>query len=123
MSNGTVVGLRFHTPGGVIQPGEPVLHIVPDDKELLVDVRLSPMDIDVVAEGLPAQVILPAFKQPHLPRLEGWVRQISADAIADPQSGDRYFQVRIEANAKQLQILDPPSRPQDAAPYADYPQR
>jgi hypothetical protein len=31
----------------VIRPGEPVLDIVPDDEELLVDARLSPMDIDV----------------------------------------------------------------------------
>jgi HlyD family secretion protein len=107
-SAGTVVELRFRTPGGVIRPGEPVLDIVPDDQELLVDARLSPMDIDVVAQGLPAQVILPAFKQRHMPRMEGRVRQISADAIVDPQTGERYFQARIEVDSKQLAAFDPP---------------
>lgn len=104
---GTVVELRFHTPGGVIRPGEPVLDIVPDDEELLVDARLSPLDIDVVAAGLPAQIILPAFKQRHLPRIEGRVRRISADAIVDPHSGERYFEARIEIDPAQLVALEP----------------
>ncbi|MGH6916244.1 MAG: HlyD family type I secretion periplasmic adaptor subunit, partial [Geminicoccaceae bacterium] len=106
-SAGTVVELRFHTPGGVIRPGEPVLDIVPDDEELLVDARLSPLDIDVVAAGLPAQIILPAFKQRHLPRIEGRVRRISADAIVDPHSGERYFEARIEIDPAQLAALEP----------------
>jgi membrane fusion protein, type I secretion system len=107
-SAGTVVELRFHTPGGVIRPGEPVLDIVPDHEELLVDARLSPLDIDVVAPGLPAQIILPALKQRHLPRIEGRVRRISADAIVDPHSGERYFEARIEVDPAQLAALEPP---------------
>ena len=107
-SAGTVVELRFHTPGGVIRPGEPVLDIVPDNEELLVDARLSPLDIDVVAAGLPAQIILPAFKQRHLPRIEGRVRRVSADAIVDPHSGERYFEARIEIDPAQFAALEPP---------------
>jgi HlyD family secretion protein/epimerase transport system membrane fusion protein len=104
---GTVVELRFRTPGGVIRPGEPILDIVPDDEDLLVDARLSPLDIDVVAAGLPAQIVLPAFKQRHLPRIEGRVRQVSADAIVDPHSGERYFEARIEVDPAQLAGLGP----------------
>jgi HlyD family secretion protein/epimerase transport system membrane fusion protein len=106
-SAGTVVELRFYTPGGVIRPGEPVLDIVPDDEELLVDARLSPLDIDIVAPGMPAQIILPAFKQRHLPRIEGRVRQVSADAIVDPHSGERYFEARIEVDPEQLAAIQP----------------
>jgi HlyD family secretion protein len=106
-SAGTVVELRFHTPGGVIRPGEPILDLVPDNEELLVDARLSPLDIDIVAAGLPAQIILPAFKQRHLPRIEGRVRRISADAIVDPHSGERYFEARIEVDPEQLKAVAP----------------
>ena len=106
-STGTVVELRFRTPGGVVRPGEPVLDIVPHEEELLVDARLSPLDIDIVAPGLPAQIILPAFKQRHLPRIDGRVRQVSADAIVDPHSGERYFEARIEVDAEQLAALEP----------------
>jgi membrane fusion protein, type I secretion system len=106
-SAGTVVELRFHTQGGVIRPGEPILDIVPDDEELLVDARLSPMDIDVVAAGLPARVILPAFKQRHMPRIEGRVRTISADAIVDPHTGEHYFAAQIEVDPGQLAAIEP----------------
>jgi HlyD family secretion protein len=85
-----------------------VLDIVPDQEELLVDARVSPLDIDVVAPGLPAQIILPAFRQRNLPRIEGRVRRISADAIVDPHSGERYFEARIEVDPAQLAALEPP---------------
>jgi HlyD family secretion protein len=106
-SAGTVVQLRFHTPGGVIRPGEPILDIVPDSEELLVDARLSPLDIDIVAAGLPVQIILPAYKQRHLPRIEGRVRRVSADAIVDPHSGERYFAARIEVDPEHLAAVAP----------------
>jgi HlyD family secretion protein/epimerase transport system membrane fusion protein len=106
--DGTVVALRFRTPGGVIRPGEPVLEIVPDDEELLIDARLSPMDIDVVRAGLPARVVLPALQQRNLPRIEGRVRQVGADAIDDPLTGKRFFAVRIEIDPGQLAALEPP---------------
>lgn len=106
-TDGTVLGLRFRTPGGVVRPGEPVLELVPRDEELLVDARVSPMDIDIVRAGLPAQVVLPAFQQRHMPRLEGRVRDVSADAITDPQSGERFFEARIEIDRARLAALAP----------------
>jgi HlyD family secretion protein/epimerase transport system membrane fusion protein len=105
--DGTVVALRFRTPGGVIRPGEPVLEIVPDSEELLIDARVSPMDIDVVRAGLPARVVLPAFQQRHMPQIQGRVRQISADALTDPQTGQRFFEARIEIDRNQLAALEP----------------
>jgi HlyD family type I secretion membrane fusion protein len=106
--DGTVVALRFRTAGGVVRPGEPVLEIVPDNEELLIDARLSPMDIDVVRAGLPARVVLPAFQQRHLPQIEGRVRQVSPDALADPQTGQRFFAVRVEIDRDRLAGLEPP---------------
>lgn len=105
--DGTVVALRFRTSGGVVRPGEPVLEIVPDNEELLIDARLSPMDIDVVRAGLPARVVLPAFQQRHMPQIHGRVRQVSPDAIADPQTGQLFFQVRVEIDRDQLAALEP----------------
>jgi HlyD family secretion protein len=106
-TGGTVVELRFRTEGGVIRPGEPILEIVPRDEELLVDARLSPIDIDVVRVGLPARVVLPAFQQRHMPRIEGTVRRVSADALTDPQSGQRYFEVQVEVDPAQLAAFAP----------------
>ncbi len=103
---GTVVGLRFRTPGGVIGPGEAILDIVPDEDELLIDVRVSPLDIDVVHEGLSAQVVLSAYAQRNLPQIFGTVRHVSADALADPNTGESYFRARIEVDRDSLSALD-----------------
>ncbi|MGH6912992.1 MAG: HlyD family type I secretion periplasmic adaptor subunit, partial [Geminicoccales bacterium] len=105
--DGTVVALRFRTRGGVVRPGEPVLDIVPADEELLVDARVAPADIDAVRVGLPARVVLPAFNQRTMPRIEGRVRQVSADAIDDAESGQRFFLARIEIDRAQLAALEP----------------
>jgi HlyD family secretion protein len=109
-TDGTVVQLRFRTPGGVIRPGEPVLEIVPKDEELLVDARVSPMDIDIVRAGLRARVVLPAFQQRHMPQIEGRVRHVSADAIVDPQTGQRFYEIRVEVDAAPLAALEPEVR-------------
>jgi HlyD family secretion protein/epimerase transport system membrane fusion protein len=105
--DGTVVALRFRTPGGVIRPGEPVLEIVPDKEELLIDARVSPMDIDVVRAGLPARVVLPAFQQRNLPQINGRVRHVAADATADPQTGELFFEIRVEIDPGQFGVLEP----------------
>jgi membrane fusion protein, type I secretion system len=108
--DGTVVELHVRNPGSVIQPGEPVMEIVPDHEELLIDARVSRMDIDVVMAGLTTRVLLPAFKQRQMPRIEGRVRQVSADAITDPRTGESFFQARIDVDSAQLTAFKPPIR-------------
>lgn len=103
--SGRVVQLRFRTPGGVIQPGEPILDVVPSDEDLVIDARVSPTDIDVVREGLEAQVHLLAFAQRNLPRINGLVRTVSADAITDPNTGQSHFTVQVEVPRDELAKL------------------
>jgi HlyD family secretion protein len=55
-------------------------------------------------------VVLPAFQQRHMPRLEGRVRHVSADAITDPQSGERFFEARIEIDRARLAEVAPEVR-------------
>ncbi len=103
--SGTVVEIRFRSAGGVIRPGEPILDIVPDEEELLIDARVSPIDIDNVEVGMSAQVVLSAFSQRRLPRIEGRIRGISADRLMDPNTGQAYFLARVEVDQAQLEGL------------------
>jgi HlyD family secretion protein/epimerase transport system membrane fusion protein len=103
--SGTVVELRFHTVGGVIGAGQPILDIVPRDEELVVEARVSPLDIDTVHEGLRAQVVLSAFKQRNLPRIEGQVRTLSADRLIDQATGQAYFLARVAVDRDTLQSI------------------
>lgn len=102
---GTVVGLQFHTVGGVVRPGETILDIVPADEELIIDARLSPTDIDVVAPGLEAEVHLLAYAQRDMARLTGRVRDVSADRLVDEATGEAYFRARIEVLPEALDSL------------------
>ena len=105
--SGTIVQLKARTIGGVVTAGQPILDIVPRDDELLIDARIAPTDIDVVHPGLSAQVVLSAYKQRNLPRIDGRVRSVSADRIIDPQTNNPYYLVRIEVDPEQLKKIDP----------------
>jgi HlyD family secretion protein/epimerase transport system membrane fusion protein len=92
---GTVVGLKAKTPGGVVGPGEPLLDLVPADADLLLEARVAPVDIDEVHAGLKAQVHLLAYKSRNLPRIEGVVREVSADRLEDPHTREPYYLARV----------------------------
>ncbi|HSK42124.1 MAG TPA: HlyD family type I secretion periplasmic adaptor subunit [Arenibaculum sp.] len=105
--SGTVVELRYTTLNGVVPAGAPIMDIVPAEADLLIDARLSPLDVDTVREGLRAQVILPAFQQRNLPRLFGEVRYLSADTLSDQVTGQTFFLARIAVEADSLRELGP----------------
>lgn len=106
-ASGEVVQLRFKTAGGVISPGDPILDIVPEEDELLIDARVNPVDIDMVHPGLEAQVHLTAYRQRNLPRISGTVRTVSADALTDEHTGDRFYLARIEVDRERLHEIAP----------------
>ena len=103
--NGTVVDMKFFTAGGVIGPGEPIMDIVPENDELVIEAQVQPIDIDVVQTGLKAQVTLTAFKQRTTPTLDGRVSYVSADSLTDPRTGLPYFSTRIEIPADEMERL------------------
>jgi hypothetical protein len=100
--NGIIVNLKFKTESGVIQPGVPIMDIVPAEDRLLIDARISPMDIDVVRAGLKAQVQLSAISARSAPRIEGFVRSVSADRIVDEKTMQAFFLARIEVSREEL---------------------
>ncbi len=106
---GIVMGLRVFTPGGVIEPGELLLEIVPAGDRLIIEARVAPNDIDSVVVGLPAQVRLPAFSQLGAPRLTGEVVRVSADRFADERAA--WYEARIALDPDQGGLADLPLTP------------
>jgi HlyD family type I secretion membrane fusion protein len=100
-----VVGLHFFTIGGVIDPGAPILDIVPESDRLIVEARVSPLNIDVVHPELPAQVRLTAFKQRRTPTVGGRVLQVSADRVVDDKTGSAYYKAEIRIDPAELARL------------------
>ncbi|WBL75263.1 HlyD family type I secretion periplasmic adaptor subunit [Bradyrhizobium xenonodulans] len=100
--DGYVLGLKFFTAGAVVGAGAPILDIVPDNETLVLFAKVNPLDIDVVHEGLPAQVRLIAYKQRIVPTLPGLVTQVSADAVTDDNSKGQFYTARIEVKPEEL---------------------
>jgi HlyD family secretion protein/epimerase transport system membrane fusion protein len=102
---GRVYGLRFHTHGGVVAPGDPILNLVPDDEELIVKVNLDPNDIDAVEEGAMATVRLTSFNQRTFKPIDGKVTHISPDVV-QPEQGMPYYEARISLDPQMLRRFD-----------------
>ena len=99
---GTVVNVRIKTIGGVIEPGAPLLDLVPAGGELLLEARVAPVDIDEVHPGLRAQVHLLAYKSRNLRRIEGEVRGVSADRLEDPATRQPYYLAKVAVDRAAL---------------------
>ena len=100
---GTVVHLRYFTPGGVIGQGDPILDIVPAGGELLIEAHVRPTDIDSVQVGLEATVRLTAFRPRVAPPLRGFVEYVSADSLVDQITGNPYYEAEIAIPSEELE--------------------
>ena len=93
--DGTVFQSTVHTVGGVITAGDPIMLIVPEADNLIVEAKVNPQDIDQVKIGQVALLRLSAFNQQATPEIYGSVTRISADATSDQRTGLSYYTIRI----------------------------
>lgn len=105
-AEGQVVGLAVQTVGGVIQPGQKLMDIVPKNEVLLLETKVAPHLIDRVHSGLIADVRFSSFA--HSPQLvvQGKVDSISTDLITEPQNPNiAYYLARVSVTAEGLKEL------------------
>ncbi|MEM1048321.1 MAG: HlyD family type I secretion periplasmic adaptor subunit [Pseudomonadota bacterium] len=81
--SGVIVKLQYHTSGGVIEAGKPILELVPNNAELVIQARVRPQDIDDVRLGQKASIRLTALNSRTTPIAQGSVIYVSADAMPD----------------------------------------
>lgn len=101
---GVIVRMYYHTAGGVIEAGKPIIEILPQDAPLVIETHVSRADIDDVAVGQRAAVRLTALNQRTTPVLEGELVYISADALATETNGipQEIYVARIALPASEL---------------------
>jgi HlyD family secretion protein len=105
--DGTVVDIKFRTLGGVVQRGEPILSIVPAGDELIVEARLTPLDVKAVHAGLEARLNLSAWSSRLVPKIPGIVRTVSADRLIDEATRQPYYLARVAVDRPTLQRMAP----------------
>ncbi|NHH82879.1 Type I secretion system membrane fusion protein PrsE [Burkholderia gladioli] len=114
---GTVKNVRVNTIGGVIQPGEHILEIVPLEDQLLVEGKIKPSDVAFLRPGQPAMVKITAYDFGIYGGLKGKVNYISPDTLKDDAKAAAgkdatFYRVQVltdraylEAGGKHLPIM------------------
>lgn len=104
---GIVLSLAVNTLGAVIQPGQSLMDIVPRGERLIVEARVTPMDIDRVYEGQTAEIRFSAFRMRDTPRVDGIVTSLSADSLVDEnaQEQEPYYLARVAITEQGIEDL------------------
>ena len=86
------------------------MQIVPQDDEIMVDVRINPLDIDKLAIEQSVTLRLSSFSSRSTPELLGLVDRISPDLTRDGASGAQFYVVRVRLAVDELDKLPQAAR-------------
>ncbi|WP_245220634.1 MULTISPECIES: HlyD family type I secretion periplasmic adaptor subunit [unclassified Ruegeria] len=104
--SGTVYGSQVFALQSVVQPGEPMMYVVPQDTPLLVAARVDAIHVDQLHVGQPVALRFPAFNQRETPELDGQVKNVSADTFTDEKSGFTFYRAEVVMNDGELDRLN-----------------
>lgn len=104
-ATGQVVGLTIFTQGGVIQPGQTLMEIVPADASQIIVAQISPNDVDNLRPGQTTEVRFPGLRERNPPTIHGRVTRISADSFTVEETGASYFRAEIVVPAAEMAKL------------------
>jgi adhesin transport system membrane fusion protein len=99
--DGIVKNMRYHTIGGVVKPGEPIMEIVPVGEKLVVEAKLNPTDRGYVRDGQKATVKVSTYDFTRYGGLEGHVLMVAPDSSTDDK-GNPFFRVVVETDKTYL---------------------
>jgi len=99
---GIVKKIIINTLGGVVQPGESIMEVVPLDDTLLVEAEVKPADIAFLHPDQKAQVKITAYDFSIYGGLEGTVEHISADTIEDDR-GENFYLVKVRTTKNAME--------------------
>ncbi len=98
---GTVKDMKINTVGGVIQPGQDIMEIVPLDDSLIVEARVRPADIAYLRPNQKAVIKVSAYDFSIYGGLTAKLVRISADTIKDEQ-GESFYHVYLRTEENSL---------------------
>lgn len=98
---GRVNKVHFKTIGGVIRGGDPIIEIVPEEGDLIVEADVLPADIGFIHPGQEATVKLTAYDFSIYGGLKGTVERISADTFTN-ERGESFYKIRVRTGERSL---------------------
>lgn len=103
--DGVVQQLAIHTVGGVVSPAEKLMVVVPDGSPLEIEAQVLNKDIGFVEQGQSAEIKVESFPFTKYGLIQGSMRQVSADAVADEQQG-LVYPARVSMERDKILVQD-----------------
>jgi membrane fusion protein, adhesin transport system len=100
--NGRINRILVSTRGGTVQPGGPILELVPSEDGLLIEAMVHPKDIASIFIGQRAKVSLTAYDSSLYGSLKGKVVAISPDAVVNEKTGESFYIVEVRTSETAL---------------------
>lgn len=94
---GVVQALSVNSINAVIEPGKVILHVVPMDDELIVEARISPINVGHVHIGQSADVKIDSYESSRYGSITGKVKHISATTYLD-EKNNPYYRAELTLN-------------------------
>lgn len=99
--DGTIKDILINTVGGVVQPGQDIIEIVPRDDQLIIEAQVRPKDIAFLHPGQKAMVKITAYDFSIYGGLKAELIDISADTLSN-ERGETFYRIRVRTNETAL---------------------
>ena len=98
--DGVINQINYVTADAYVNTGDILLEMVPTGSDLIVETQIDPKDIGEIILGQDVKISLTAYDPSRYGRIDGKVLSISADAISDQQTGQKYYVVDVNIASK-----------------------
>jgi HlyD family type I secretion membrane fusion protein len=103
--DGYVFNLTQFTVGGVTNPGEVLMDVVPANAPIIVSTMIQPQDIEKVHVGMDAKVRFTGLNQRWNSPLSAKVVMVSPDKLVNEKTGAAFYRADLRVDAKELTKL------------------
>jgi HlyD family type I secretion membrane fusion protein len=103
--DGYVFNLTQFTVGGVTNPGETLMDVVPANAPIIVTAMVQPQDIDKIHVGMDARVRFTGLNQRWHSPMAAKVIMVSADKLTNEKTGASFYRADLRIDPKELTKL------------------
>jgi len=99
--DGVIKSLKVNTIGGVLRAGDELMQISPTEGDLVLELKIMPVDIGNLKIGMPAAIKLDAFDYSIYGSLHGKLDYISSDTLTEQgPKGEAavFYRARVSVN-------------------------
>ena len=100
--SGMVDKIAYTTIGSAVPANQPILQIVPDRDNLVVEARIRPQDVDQVRVGQSARITFSGLNRQTTPDVPGTLIFVSPDLTSDQRTGQSFYRIKVRIDADAL---------------------